>query len=292
MRDYRLTKRGKLVLASLNLLIFMAVIVSVKGIAIANDNISKQTGSIYLDKPISEVHNADIENTSVVKEKETVETGDNVTSENKEFLNINVEDIRSYEKGKLAFLTFDDGPSDKVTPEILTALDSYGIKATFFVLGNMCENNSDILVDLIERGHSIGIHSYSHKLEELLKSEENFVNELLLTENILKEHLGENFSTRLFRFPGGSFEDYKQQYMKVLNDYGYISVDWNALTGDTEYLNPTPEILMNRLQQTIINKDIIVVLMHDSDTKHITAEVLPDIIEYLISQGYEFATLK
>jgi peptidoglycan/xylan/chitin deacetylase (PgdA/CDA1 family) len=318
MHGYRLTKRGKLVLASLNLLICLSVIVSLRGIAVANDNfaasnddINKSTNSIYLDKPVSEAHKFDIGKATRVYNNEIIELNDNSIienndkvlneddgsnvldeNENNEFLSINVEDIRSYEKGKLAFLTFDDGPSDIITPEILTILDNYGIKATFFVLGNMCERNGSVLLDLVKKGHSIGLHSYSHRLDLLLENEESFINELLMTENAIKKHLGEDFSTRLFRFPGGSFESHKRQYMDALNEHGYITVDWNALTGDTEYLNPTPEILLGRLKETIINKDIIVVLMHDSDTKQATADVLPDVIEYLISEGYEFALLK
>lgn len=292
MHAYRLTKRGKLVLVSLNLLICLTVIACLKGIAIANDNSGEQTGSIYLDKPVSEAQESDIDKTVVVYNNEINKRDDNILKENKEFLSINVEDIRSYDKGKLAFLTFDDGPSEDITPEILTILDNYGIKATFFVLGYMCEKNGTILKDLIEKGHSIGLHSYSHELDKLLENEENFINEILMTEEVIKTYLGEDFNTRLFRFPGGSFENHKRVYIDVLNELGYITVDWNALTGDTEYLAPTPEQLLSRLKETIINKDIIVVLMHDLDAKQATAEALPGVIEFLISEGYDFALLK
>jgi peptidoglycan/xylan/chitin deacetylase (PgdA/CDA1 family) len=292
MHGYRLTKRGKLVLVSLNLLICLAVIACLKGIAVANDNSGEQTGSIYLDKPVSEAQKPDIEKTAMVYSNEIIKLDDNVIKENKEFLRVNVEDIRSYEKGKLAFLTFDDGPSKNITPKILDVLDNYGIKATFFVLGYMCEKNGSILEDLIEKGHSLGIHSYSHELDKLLENEESFINEILMTESIIETYLGDDFSTRLFRFPGGSFENYKKEYIDVLNELGYITVDWNALTGDTEYLAPTPELLLSKLKETIINKDIIVVLMHDLDAKQVTAEALPDVIEYLISEGYDFALLK
>jgi len=109
---------------------------------------------------------------------------------------------------------------------------------------------------------------------------------------VLRQNLGDEFSTRLFRFPGGSFEDYKTQFVKALNDKGYVSVDWNAVTGDAESKNPTHEMLLERLKNTVENKNKIVVLMHDSAAKQVTAEALPDIIEYLISQGYRFAVLK
>ncbi|MGD9567748.1 MAG: polysaccharide deacetylase family protein [Sedimentibacter sp.] len=293
MHGYRLTSRGKFALTFLIMLVCLAVSINLMDIAKASDKSEyiKQVDTIYLDKAISAVYELDIRKTAMVY-NERLKLDDEALKEDKEFLSINVEDIKSYDKSKIAFLTFDDGPSKSVTPEILDVLDNYGIKATFFVLGNMCEKNGIVLKALIEKGHSIGIHSYSHRLQEMLISKESFLNEIVMTEKALKEHLGEDFKTRLFRFPGGSFEDYKMQYMDVLNEHGYISIDWNALTGDTEYLNPTPDILLNRLKETTINKDKIIVLMHDSDTRHVTAEVLPDVIEYLISEGYEFAILK
>ncbi len=207
-------------------------------------------------------------------------------------LSVSVEDIHDYDKSKLAFLTFDDGPSESVTLEILDTLADYDIKATFFVLGSMCDKNGNVLKEIKDKGHSIGIHSYSHKLSELLQSEESFINEIKMTEDALARHLGEDFKTRLFRFPGGSFESKKRQYFDVLNELGYVSVDWNALTGDTEYINPTPEMLLDRLKATTVNKNNIVVLMHDFENKRVSAKVLPEVIEYLKSEGYEFAVLK
>jgi peptidoglycan/xylan/chitin deacetylase (PgdA/CDA1 family) len=214
------------------------------------------------------------------------------TLEKKQPLRVSVEDIHNYDKSKLAFLTFDDGPSESVTLEILDTLADYDIKATFFVLGSMCDKNGSVLKEINEEGHSIGIHSYSHKLSELLQSDESFINEIKMTEDALTKHLGENFKTRLFRFPGGSFESNKRQYFDVLNELGYVSVDWNALTGDTEYVNPTPEMLLDRLKATTVNKNNIVVLMHDFENKRVSAKVLPEVIEYLKSEGYEFAVLK
>jgi peptidoglycan/xylan/chitin deacetylase (PgdA/CDA1 family) len=189
-------------------------------------------------------------------------------------------------------LTFDDGPSHNVTPLILEVLEKYDVHATFFVLGNMCKKNGYLLNELRDRGHSIGVHSYSHELNKLLKDKDSFLNEVKMTEDVIKENLGEDFTTRLFRFPGGSFETYKQQYLNDLHDAGYVSVDWNALTGDSEYKNPKGEILLERFKATTLNKDRLIILMHDSESKEISADILPDIIEYLKFEGYEFAVLK
>lgn len=289
MHGYRLTRRGKFVLTVIVMFLFSAVTMSIRDIAIASDTseYSVQDSSYFKEfKSYKlELRKAAVDyNAELTKLKQdTLE---------KEPLKVSVEDIRDYDKSKLAFLTFDDGPSESVTLEILDTLADYNIKATFFVLGSMCEKNGNVLKEINEEGHSIGIHSYSHKLNELLKSEESFINEIKLTEEALKKNLGEDFRTRLFRFPGGSFESNKRQYFGVLNELGYVSVDWNALTGDTEYISPTPEMLLERLKATTVNKNNIIVLMHDFENKRVSAKVLPDVIEYLKSEGYEFAVLK
>lgn len=297
MHGYRLTVRGKFVLTMLFILSLTSML-NPGGIAIASDKSEYVISNVtYLSSsPAPELCKLNLSESAAVFKNETdglKETEKDSDLDDKgKFLSINVEDIRSYDKSKVAFLTFDDGPSENVTPLILDVLDRYHIKATFFVLGGMSEKNGIVLNDIRNRGHSIGIHSYSHNYSKVYKNKDSFVNELKMTENVLKQNLGQDFSTRLFRFPGGSFEDYKKQYIKVLNENGYVSVDWNAVTGDAEFLNPTPEMLLKRLKATVKNKKNIVLLMHDSATKQASAQVLPDVIEYLKAEGYEFAVLK
>jgi peptidoglycan/xylan/chitin deacetylase (PgdA/CDA1 family) len=291
MYSYRLTKRGKLVLFT-----FLTILISsfsLKGISFASDdnveiikdNISKREN---VDNDFEIVF---LRNEIQKLRKESKQLYLEKTKVNQDYNTIKFEDIGTYEK-KVAFLTFDDGPSHNVTPLILTILDEYNVKATFFVLGNMIEKNGDVLKDINDRGHSIGIHSYSHESDKLLISKESFINEIRRSEEVIKQNLGENFSTRLFRFPGGSFEDNKIQYINDLYEAGYINVDWNALTADAEYRNPEPKKLMDTLKYTTRNKDKIIVLMHDATSKAITAEILPDVIEFLRAEGYEFALLK
>ena len=300
MHSYKLTRRGKIVLTMFVMMLSLVFgSLFIKDIAIASDGSENVLQNpVYLSNINGDKESISFSNElkrlkgSSVAEILTADTVDDTEiEEENNILSINVEDISSYE-GKVAFLTFDDGPSHNVTPLILETLEKYNICATFFVLGNMCEKNGYMLKELTDRGHSIGVHSYTHELNKLLKSRDSFINEIKMTEDAIKENLGDDFSTRLFRFPGGSFEAYKRQYMDDLNDLGYVSVDWNALTGDSEYVNPQPERLMERLKATVINKDRIIVLMHDSDTKAVSAEILPDVIEHLIDQGYEFAVLK
>lgn len=292
MHGYRLTGRGKFALTFLIMLMCLAGIFNLQNTVIASDTLEYVDENSNHEQTISAVNTTELSKPKEKYDKETVNLNKTELIEKEEFLSIKVEDIKSYDKSKIAFLTFDDGPSKNVTPEILKVLDDYDIKATFFLLGSMCEKNGIILKSIADKGHSIGIHSYSHNLNELLANEESFISEINLTESTLKKQLGDEFKTRLFRFPGGSFEDYKMQYMDVLHELGYVSVDWNSLTGDTEYVNPTPDVLMNNLKITTKNKNNIVLLMHDSEAKGVTAKVLPDVIDYLISEGFEFAILK
>ncbi len=309
MYSYKLTRRGKIVLSMLVMIVSLIGSVYIRGNAIASDgsgfmiqnavhlsNVNNNGQSISFSNELKKLKdNVDAQELLVANElsdEQIIEIDKEIEQEvEKEILSINVEDIKSYDR-KIAFLTFDDGPSHNVTPLVLETLQKYNVYATFFVLGNMCEKNGHVLKQVKEQGHSIGIHSYTHELNKFLKSRDSFINEIKMTENAIKENLGEDFTTRLFRFPGGSFETYKRKYLNDLHDLGYVSVDWNALTSDSEYVNPKPEMLMERLKATIVNKDRIIILMHDSDTKEVSAEILPEIIEFLQSEGYEFATLK
>ena len=192
---------------------------------------------------------------------------------------------------KLAYLTFDDGPSKNVTDQILDILNEYDIKATFFILGKMVNANPDVLKRIHEEGHSIGHHSYSHNYKYIYKDTKNFVGEVQSTEKALKNVLGEEFETKLLRMPGGSFEKHKQKFLKVFEDMGYKNYNWNALNGDAEGVGLSKERLVNRVKATTKGKKEVIILMHDTDAKQTTVDSLREIIDYLSNEGYEFRTL-
>ncbi|QQY78977.1 peptidoglycan/xylan/chitin deacetylase (PgdA/CDA1 family) [Keratinibaculum paraultunense] len=192
---------------------------------------------------------------------------------------------------KIAYLTFDDGPS-KNTLEILDILKEYNIKATFFVIGNLAEKNPDIINRIYKEGHALGNHSYSHKYKKVYKNTTSFLNEIRSTERVLKEILGEDFETNIIRFPGGSFGEKKAPFRKVAIDNGYMYYDWNALNGDAEGHNISKNKLFQRFKNTSKGKKKLIILMHDMESKKTTVEILPDIIEYLQQNGYEFNVIK
>ncbi len=196
---------------------------------------------------------------------------------------------------KIAYLTFDDGPSKRVTPEILDILEEYNIKASFFVIGSKAKENPEILKREYEEGHFIGNHTYTHNNGKIYKSKETFLEELEETDKTIEEILEiENFKCKIFRFPNGSvskaYAYEKKLCFGYLEEIGYKYVDWNALNNDSirKYSN---EQLLKNLKDTVKGKKIVIVLMHDSGDVNKTYDVLEDSIKFLIDEGFEFHTL-
>lgn len=200
---------------------------------------------------------------------------------------------QAYASGKLAYLTFDDGPSKEMTPQILQVLDRYEIRATFFVLGKMVDKNPDVLRLAYEKGHEIGNHTYSHNYDIIYGDTDSFLEEVYQTEEAIKKAVGDpSYRTSLVRLPGGSHAEYKRPTVVALEEAGFSVYDWNALNGDSELDKPTRDYLYNRFKETYRKQDQVIILMHDTDEKHTTLEALPSIIEHLFLEGYSFRTLE
>lgn len=203
-----------------------------------------------------------------------------------------VENIYKVEE-KRVFLTFDDGPSKKVTLPILDLLQQENIKATFFVLGSRVELNPDIVKREYEEGHYIANHGYSHTYSKIYSSVDTVFEEYYKTEEVIKNAIGDSeYTSLLFRFPGGStggkYKGIKEEAKCRLKENSIAYVDWNALTGDAEGGKKSVEQLVSRFYETIGNKNSIVILMHDAGDKKTTYEALPQIIQTLRDNGYEF----
>lgn len=228
-----------------------------------------------------------IEKIKIIKAKKAEE--ERIAEVNR-LINENEERNTAKKTGKMAYLTFDDGPSILVTPRILAILEEYDIKATFFVVGNMVDQNPQILKNIYEAGHSIGNHSYSHNYGYIYKNTKNFMADINKAEESMKNVLGDDFRTNLLRFPGGSFGKHSS-FIKAVETANYKYFDWNSLNGDAEGFNLSKERLFNRLKETVKNKDNLIILMHDIDTKSATADSLKNIIDYLLEKGYYFDVL-
>jgi len=194
-------------------------------------------------------------------------------------------------KEKVAYLTFDDGPNHKITPQILDILKQYDIKATFFVTGKSIESNKHILKREKEEGHVIGNHTYSHNYKTIYGSTSAFLQDLAENDVLIHSIVGE-YDSKLIRFPGGSFDKSRAAFRQAVTEAGYRYVDWNCLNGDAETSNVPAEKLIERVKQTSQGKNSIVILMHDATGKETTVQALPQIIEFLKSQGYTLKTLE
>lgn len=188
---------------------------------------------------------------------------------------------------KICFLTFDDGPCAN-TGEILKVLKEKDAKATFFVT-NQFANYRYYLKQIDADGHAIGIHTTTHRYQDIYKNETAFFNDLNTMGNIVKGEVG--YFPKITRFPGGSSTSYsivsKQLVYKVY-EKGYQYFDWNVSSGDAAGKKVPATIAAN-----VINgakgKDSICVLMHDLHKE--TAQALPAIIDGLRAQGFVFLPL-
>ena len=216
------------------------------------------------------------------------------TSNTKDYSNFvkKVDNIYNGEEGKRVFLTFDDGPSKSVTPHILDLLKFHNIKATFFVLGSRVKLNPDIVKREYDEGHYIANHGYSHKYSSIYAKPENVIEEYNKTEAEIRKALNnQNYSSHLFRFPGGSiggeYNKIKKSAKKQLKEKQIAYLDWNALTSDAAGAN-TKETILKNMKKTVGNYQNVVLLMHDAPDKKLTYETLEDVITYLTEKGYSF----
>lgn len=188
---------------------------------------------------------------------------------------------------KRVYLTFDDGPSI-YTGQILDVLAANNVKATFFVIGRDKEYY-DYYRRIVDEGHTIGMHSYSHVYQDVYASVESFGNEIEQLNQLIYDVTGVKSS--IFRFPGGSSNNVAplpiQDYIAYLNEHDINYYDWNALNGDAVTSGLTPEQLVNNIMNDVENNQDSIVLMHDLQTTHTTVESLQLLIDTLKSEGYE-----
>lgn len=202
----------------------------------------------------------------------------------------------NYEPGeqKTVYLTFDDGPSAH-TQEVLDILDAYGIKATFFVTA-INPDYLDMIGECYRRGHTIGMHTYSHDYAQVYASYDAYWADLNAIAAIVQEQIG--YVPCFIRFPGGSSNTVSRDYcagiMSTLAEdvlaKGYQYFDWDASCGDGAE-HTADELVDATIADTSYGYTSIVFLMHDGAEKATTVEALPRIIEYFQSEGYTFAPL-
>ena len=197
---------------------------------------------------------------------------------------------------KVAFLTFDDGPTKIATPKILDILKENDIKASFFVIGYRVKEFPNIVRRAYEEGNFIANHGYSHRNNKLYKSKESFIDEILSTDEAISEAIDvKNYHSHIFRFPNGSkgtsYSSIKKKSKQYLEEIGYCYVDLNALNNDSIHKYSSSQLLSN-LKKSCNGKNSLVVLMHDTQDVSKSYEALEASIKYLKEQGYTFKTFE
>ena len=191
-------------------------------------------------------------------------------------------------KDKILYLTFDDGPTAKITPWVLTQLNNYKAKATFFCIGKNVVKNTTTFKNILTAGHAIGNHTYNH-INGLKTNTNDYLNNIDKTHReFLKNNKSfENKHPLLFRPPYGKC---KPKQLKYLIKNVYKPVFWDVLSRDFD-LNITKEECLNNVLKSVENGSIIV--FHDSvKAFNKLVFVLPKILEYFTIKGYQFKAIK
>lgn len=194
---------------------------------------------------------------------------------------------------KRVYLTFDDGPSSN-TSRILDILKEKNVKGTFFVVGRLSDTTTPMYKRIVDEGHAIGMHSYTHKYNEIYKDTDSFIYDVEKIQLLIYEQTG--VMSKLYRFPGGSSNTVSRTDIKKLSeelnkrDIKYF--DWNVVSGDASSTYGLPkEEIVRRCTQGALAHENAVILMHDLPEKATTVEALPDIIDYFQSIGVEILPL-
>ncbi len=179
-------------------------------------------------------------------------------------------------------LTFDDGPWDTTTDQILDILAQEGVKATFFWVGQAVQNQPEVARRVVNAGHAIGNHTMHHRYDSM--SAADAADEIETAAQVFQEVAG--IRTKLFRPPGGYLNNGLADY--AMNQ-GDTVVTWSVASSDTDSTRDAQTYVHNVLS-TI--KPGGIVLMHDGGgDRSKTVEALPVIIRSLKAQGYRFVTV-
>lgn len=196
---------------------------------------------------------------------------------------------------KVAYLTFDDGPSGNTT-KILDILKEKDIKATFFVVAN--NEMKDTYKRIVDEGHVIGNHTYGHDYGAIYKSPDTFFADIEKLNDLLEEATGQR--TKLIRFPGGSNNTVSRRaggqgimdvITKAVKDEGYRYFDWNVDSQDASKNKQSKDVIVRSVLSGADYTNKAVILMHDAPAKTTTVDALPEIIEGLTKKGFIFRSL-
>ena len=184
------------------------------------------------------------------------------------------------------YLTFDDGVLNN-TSAVLDELKEQNVKATFFVVGSHCEGKGDLLRRIVNEGHSLGIHSYSHDYNYIYSSVDAFLEDFNRCYQLIYDETG--MAPDIFRFPGGSINAYNQniyqQLVAEMTRRGFTYYDWHY---DTQAPNEGDAAMVESILEKMEYFHGGILLFHDPT---ISSSALGDSIEMLKNNGYTFEAL-
>lgn len=276
---HRSSKRVKLFKKIIILLLIVAILIpTVLCIVLFSkiDTLEKQMIDLYQTRAYEnevKLEQMNVENRQMASEKAAQDAA--VIQEDKE------ESFMEEESRRKVYLTFDDGPSAN-TDEILDILKEYNVKATFFVVGKEDAKYLESYKRIVAEGHTLGMHSYSHKYNEIYSSLDSYRKDLKKLQDFIVQITG--VMPTIVRFPGGSSNQVSkvdiQELIAYLDKEGITFYDWNISSGDADSgFISTQQIVSNSVDRLENMNDEVVILMHDSNNKKTTVEALPIIIE-------------
>ncbi len=293
--EKRQRRNRTVIVLTLILLILLAVlvIIFVKGKKSATpEKAEPEVAEVVKEEKAPETENAESQENTEAKQEEEKKEQETVP-ERSDFAVQPGKPVGTTEESdeKIVYLTLDDGPSDK-TQAVLDILDKYNAKATFFVTGIMPEYE-DMIKVAYDKGHTIGMHTYSHDYASVYASVDAYFQDLDQISEVVERQIG--YVPCFIRFPGGSSNTVSKKYTsgimtqlaKMVQEKGFQYYDWNGSSGDGAV--KTTEELID--QATSYESTNIIMLSHDSASKQNTVDALPTIIEYYQSQGYVFKAL-
>lgn len=189
---------------------------------------------------------------------------------------------------KKVYLTFDDGPGPN-TEKILNILKKNDVKATFFVTGKKDDFSKKMYKRILDEGHTLGMHSYSHVFDEIYASKSAFKKDLEKIYEYLHDVTGEY--SKFYRFPGGSsVKETKvpiDDLAEILEDKDITYLDWNVLSPDIRDTNVGKKQMIKEIMKDVGKYDISVVMFYDTQTQPMTVKALSSVIKKLKEKKYE-----
>ena len=193
-----------------------------------------------------------------------------------------------FRTGRAVYLTFDDGPIPEVTPKVLAILARYGVKATFFMVGENIDKHPEVFAQVLAAGHAVGNHTYNHLKGWKYSFEDYMANVEKWEEAFNRQSSDRQSSNRQWFRPPYGKATLRQR--RALHAMGYRLIYWDILTRDYD-ASVTTQQMVSKIKRQVRPGSII--NFHDSlKSNERMLAALPQVIEWLQAQGYELKELK